>query len=127
MEENATLRKNNQMLAEAHSREAAQSEKLKVELLALAQAQDDLRRQVEEQQQSAMTSSHNLHCELDRVRDLISHLSQDRVKVGQNGLTAQCCRGTRQEIGFIVYLSFCVTPWMSSIESRSTSHYSRFT
>lgn len=88
-EENAALRKNYQTLAEAHGKEVVQSEELKAELLALARAQDDLRRQVEEQQQSAVTSSRDLHCELDRVRELINRLSQDRVKVGQNGsLTA---------------------------------------
>lgn len=88
-EENAALRKNYQALAEAHGKELAQSEELRAELLALAGAQDDLRRQVEEQQQSVVTSSRDLHCELDRVRDLIGRLSQDRVKVGRStGLTA---------------------------------------
>ncbi|XP_075891631.1 coiled-coil domain-containing protein 78 [Nelusetta ayraudi] len=79
-EENAALRENYQALAEAHGKELAQSEELRAELLALAGAQDDLRRQVEEQQQSVVTSSRDLHCELDRVRDLIGRLSQDRVK-----------------------------------------------
>lgn len=90
MEENAALKKNYQTLAEAHSKELARGEELRAELLALTGAQDDLRRQVEEQQQSAVTNSRDLHCELDRVRDLISGLSQDRVKVGQSaGLTAE--------------------------------------
>lgn len=88
-EENAALRKNYQTLAEAHSKELAQSEELRAELLALARAQDHLRRQVEEQQQSVVSSSRDLHCELDRVRHLISHMSQDRVKVGRrSGVTA---------------------------------------
>lgn len=77
------LRKNYQTLAQAHDRELAQSEQLSAELLALARAQDDLRRQVEEQQQSVTTAAQGLHCELDRVRALISRMSQNRVKVGR--------------------------------------------
>lgn len=82
-EENAALRKNYQTLAQAHDKELAQSEQLSAELLALARAQDDLRRQVEEQQQSVTTTTQGLHCELDRVRALISRMSQNRVKVGR--------------------------------------------
>lgn len=122
-EENAALKKNCQTLAEAHGKELAQNEELKAELLALARAQDDLRRQVEEQQQSAMTSSRNLHSELDRVRDLISRLSQDRVKVGRNGShTAWCHRSTRQDRRFIVLFFFRSTSWKSLVETWSMSH-----
>lgn len=95
MEENAALRKKYQTLAEGHSKEVAQSEELRAELLALAGAQDHLRRQVEEQQQSAVTNSRDLHCELDRVRELISGLSQDRVKVGR-------------KLGYYIFFSFTV-------------------
>lgn len=82
-EENAALRKSNQTLAQAHDKELALSEQLSAELLALARAQDNLRRQVEEQQQSVTTTTQGLHCELDRVRALISRMSQNRVKVGR--------------------------------------------
>lgn len=109
-EEHEALRKNYQTLAEAHSKELAQSEELKAELLSLARAQDDLCRQVEEQQQSARTSSRDLHCELDRVRDLISRLSQNTVKVGRNrSLTA--------------LLSSCSpSSWKSLVETWSMLH-----
>ncbi|XP_069547376.1 coiled-coil domain-containing protein 78 [Brachyistius frenatus] len=79
-EEYATLRKSYQVLAEAHDKELAQSEELSAELLALAQAQDALHRQLEEQQQSVRTTTQGLHGELDRVQALISRLSHDRVK-----------------------------------------------
>ncbi|XP_076007829.1 coiled-coil domain-containing protein 78 [Genypterus blacodes] len=79
-EEHAALRKNYQTLAEAHDRERAQGEELSAELLALAQAQDALRRQLEEQQQSARASTQGLHGELDRVRALISRMSHSRVR-----------------------------------------------
>lgn len=80
-EEYATLKKNYQTLAEAHDNELAQSEELSAELLALAQAQDTLRRQLQEQQQSVKTTTQGLHGELDRVRALISSMSHNRVKV----------------------------------------------
>ncbi|KAF3853473.1 hypothetical protein F7725_014161, partial [Dissostichus mawsoni] len=67
-------------LADAHDKEQNQGEKLSAELLALAQAQDALRLQLEEQQQSVETSTRGLHCELDRVRALISSMSHNRVK-----------------------------------------------
>ncbi|XP_029312599.1 coiled-coil domain-containing protein 78 [Cottoperca gobio] len=80
-EENATLKKSYLTLAEARNEELAQSEELRAELLALAQAQDVLRRQLEEQQQSVKTTTQGLHGELDRVRALISRMSHNRVKL----------------------------------------------
>ncbi|XP_040922912.1 coiled-coil domain-containing protein 78 [Toxotes jaculatrix] len=79
-EEYATLKKSYLALAEAHDKELAQSEELSAELLALAQAQDALRRQLEEQQQSVKTTTQGLHGELDRVKALISRMSHNRVK-----------------------------------------------
>ncbi|XP_078136183.1 coiled-coil domain-containing protein 78 [Sander vitreus] len=80
-EEYATLKKNYLALAKAHDEELAQSEELSAELLALAQAQDALRRQLQEQQQSVKTTTQGLHGELDRVRALISRMSRNRVKL----------------------------------------------
>lgn len=80
-EEYATVKKNYQTLAEARAKEVAQSEELSAELLALAKAQDALRRQLEEQQQTVKTTTQGLHGELDRVRALISRMSHNRVKV----------------------------------------------
>ncbi|XP_030255337.1 coiled-coil domain-containing protein 78 isoform X3 [Sparus aurata] len=80
-EENATLKKNYQALAKAHDKELAQSEELSAELLALAQAQDALRGQLAEQQQSVRSTTQGLQGELDRVRALISCMSCDRVKL----------------------------------------------
>lgn len=80
-EEYAMLKKKHLALAEAHNKEVAQSEELSAELLALAQAQDTLRRQLQEQQQSVKTTTQDLHLELDRVRALISRMSHNRVKV----------------------------------------------
>lgn len=82
-EEYAALKKNYLVLAKAHDKELAQSEELSTELLALAQAQDALRRQLEEQQQSVETTTQGLHGELDRVRALINRMSYNRVKVRQ--------------------------------------------
>ncbi|XP_070783806.1 LOW QUALITY PROTEIN: coiled-coil domain-containing protein 78 [Enoplosus armatus] len=80
-EEYATLKKSYRALAEAHDKELDQSEELSAELLALAQAQDALRRQLEEQQQSVKTTTQGLHGELYRVRALISRMSRNRVKL----------------------------------------------
>lgn len=82
-EEYATLKKSYRALAEAHDKELAQSGELSAELLALAQAQDALRRQLEEQQQNVKITTQGLHSELDRVRDLISSMSHNRVKVSR--------------------------------------------
>ncbi|KAM9837969.1 coiled-coil domain-containing protein 78 [Aulostomus maculatus] len=79
-EENATLKKNYLALAEAHDKEVGQSEELTAELLALARAQDALRRQLEEQHQRVQSNTRDLHGELDRVQTLISHMSHSRVK-----------------------------------------------
>lgn len=87
-EEYTTLKKNYRALAKARDEELVQSEELSAELLALAQAQDALRRQVEEQQQSVKTTTQGLHSELDRVRALISRMSHNRVKVRQVFFTA---------------------------------------
>lgn len=84
-EEYATLKRNYRALVEAHDKELAQSEELSAELLALAQSQDTLRRQLEEQQQSVKNSTQGLHRELDRVQALISRMSHNRVKVRQFG------------------------------------------
>lgn len=80
-EEYATLKNKHLALAEAHNKEVAQSEELSAELLALAQAQDALRRQLQEQQQSVKTTTKGLYGELDRVRALINRMSHNRVKV----------------------------------------------
>ncbi|XP_041670777.1 coiled-coil domain-containing protein 78 isoform X2 [Cheilinus undulatus] len=80
-EEYVTLKNNYLALSEAHNKELAQSEELSAELLALARAQDALRRQLEEQQQSVETTTQGLHGELDRVRALISRMSHTRVKL----------------------------------------------
>ncbi|XP_034564170.1 coiled-coil domain-containing protein 78 [Notolabrus celidotus] len=80
-EEHATLKKNYLTLTEALDKELAQSAELSTELLALAQAQDALRRQVEEQQQSVNTTTQGLHGELDRVRALISRMSHNKVEL----------------------------------------------
>lgn len=82
-EEYATLKKNYQILAEVHDKEIAKSGALTAELMALAQAQDALRRQLEEQHQCVKTSTEGLHGELDRVRALITRISHDTVKVRQ--------------------------------------------
>ncbi|XP_045925682.1 coiled-coil domain-containing protein 78 [Micropterus dolomieu] len=80
-EEYATLKKNYRALAEAHDKELDQSEELSAELLALARAQEALRRQLQEQQQSVKTATHGLHGELYRVQALISRMSHNRVKL----------------------------------------------
>lgn len=80
-EEYATLKKKHLALAEAHNKEVSQSEELSAELLALAQAQDTLSRQLQEQQQRVKTTTQDLHGELDRVRALISRMSHNSVKV----------------------------------------------
>ncbi|XP_062299188.1 coiled-coil domain-containing protein 78 [Scomber scombrus] len=80
-EEYATLKKNYLGLVKAHDKELAQSEELSAELLALAQAQDALRRQLGEQQQSVKDTTQGLHRELDRVQALISRMSHNRVKL----------------------------------------------
>ncbi|XP_038592476.1 coiled-coil domain-containing protein 78 [Micropterus salmoides] len=83
-EEYATLKKNYRALAEAHDKELDQSEELSAELLALARAQEALRRQLQEQQQSVNTATHGLHGELYRVQALISRMSHNRVKLHGN-------------------------------------------
>ncbi|KAM6963458.1 coiled-coil domain-containing protein 78 [Tautogolabrus adspersus] len=80
-EVHAALKKNYLALSEAHHKELAQSEELSAELLALARAQDALRRQLEEQEQSVKTTTQGLHGELDRVRALINRMSHNRVKL----------------------------------------------
>lgn len=82
-EEYTALKNSYLALADAHDKEQNQGENLSAELLALAQAQDALRLQLEEQQQSVETSTRGLHCELDRVKALISSMSHNRVKVRQ--------------------------------------------
>ncbi|XP_044034483.1 coiled-coil domain-containing protein 78 isoform X2 [Siniperca chuatsi] len=71
-EDYATLKKKYQALAQAHDKELDQSEEL---------AQDALRRQLEEQQQSVKSTTQGLHGELYRVRALISRMSCNRVKL----------------------------------------------
>ncbi|XP_074476483.1 coiled-coil domain-containing protein 78 isoform X1 [Sebastes fasciatus] len=80
-EEYATLRKSYVTLANARDEELAQTEELSAELLALAKAQDALRSELEEQQQSVKSTTQGLHGELDRVRALISRMSLNRVKL----------------------------------------------
>ena len=82
-EENDALKRNYLVLAEARDKEQSRSAELSAELLALAQSQDALRRQLEEQQQSVRTTTQGFHGELDRVRALISRMPCDRVKVKQ--------------------------------------------
>ncbi|XP_020780015.2 coiled-coil domain-containing protein 78 [Boleophthalmus pectinirostris] len=74
------LKEDYQSLSQAHHRELAHNQELSTELLALAQAQDALRRQLQEQQQTVQTTTKDLHIELDRVLALVSRMSQDRVK-----------------------------------------------
>uniref|UniRef100_A0A3P8PGX3 DUF4472 domain-containing protein n=1 Tax=Astatotilapia calliptera TaxID=8154 RepID=A0A3P8PGX3_ASTCA len=83
-EEYATLKKNYQILAEVHDKELAKSGALTAELLVLAQAQDALRRQLEEQHQCVKTSTEGLHGELDRVRALITRMSHDTLLENQD-------------------------------------------
>ncbi|KAM9336628.1 LOW QUALITY PROTEIN: coiled-coil domain-containing protein 78 [Symphorus nematophorus] len=80
-EDYAILKKNYLSLADVHDKELAQREELSAELLALAQAQDALQRQLEEQQQTVRTTTQGLHGELDRVRALINRMSHDKVKL----------------------------------------------
>lgn len=94
-EEHATLKKSYLVLAEAHNKELNQSEELSAELLALAQAQDALRRQLEEQQQDVRTTTQGLNGELDRVKALISRMSCNRVKVRQ---TVNVCVNSLQRL-----------------------------
>ncbi|XP_075314365.1 coiled-coil domain-containing protein 78 [Odontesthes bonariensis] len=79
-EKYTTLKKNFCLLAEAHDKKLAQSDELSAELLALARAQDALRRQLEEQQQSVNATTQGLHGELDRMSALISRMALNRVK-----------------------------------------------
>lgn len=91
-EENATLTLRYQALAQA------QREELSSELLSLAQTQDFLRKQLEEQQQTVKTTTRNLRGDLDRVRALISRMSDDRVKVRRRGcLSSLRSRGNKYE------------------------------
>ncbi|XP_072311927.1 coiled-coil domain-containing protein 78 [Eucyclogobius newberryi] len=78
------LKDSYQSLAVAHHKELAHNQELSAELLALAQAQDALRRQLEEQQQTVQTTTEDLHSELDRVRTLVSRMSRDRVTLVGN-------------------------------------------
>lgn len=80
-EEYASLKKKHLALAEAHNKQVAQGEELSAELLALARAQDALRRQLHEQQQNVKTTTQGLYGELDRVQALIGRMSHDRVQV----------------------------------------------
>lgn len=80
-EDHATLKESFLALAQAHDKELAQGEELSAELLALAQAQDALRRQLAEQERSVQTTAQGLHGELARVRALISRMSCNRVQV----------------------------------------------
>ncbi|XP_035469182.2 coiled-coil domain-containing protein 78 [Scophthalmus maximus] len=79
-EDHATLKESFLALAQAHDKELAQGEELSAELLALAQAQDALRRQLAEQERSVQTTAQGLHGELARVRALISSMSCNRVQ-----------------------------------------------
>ncbi|CAN9508579.1 unnamed protein product [Ophioblennius macclurei] len=79
-EEHATLKKNYLLLAEAQNRERLHNQELSAELLALARAQDSLRSQLEEQQQSVTSTTQGLHGELDRVRALIGRMERQRVQ-----------------------------------------------
>uniref|UniRef100_A0A672FNU6 Coiled-coil domain containing 78 n=1 Tax=Salarias fasciatus TaxID=181472 RepID=A0A672FNU6_SALFA len=97
-EEYATLKRDYLLLAETRSRERVQNQELSAELLALARAQDSLRRRLEEQQQSAQSSSRGLHGELDRVRALIGRMAQDGVKVRPEHRGAGRLRGNQDEL-----------------------------
>ncbi|XP_008312439.1 coiled-coil domain-containing protein 78 [Cynoglossus semilaevis] len=79
-EEFTSLKNSYLVLMDAHKKELANSENLSKELLTLAQAQDALRRQLEEQQQSVNTTTQGLHGELERVKALISNMSCNRVQ-----------------------------------------------
>ncbi|KAM4624503.1 coiled-coil domain-containing protein 78 [Polymixia lowei] len=79
-EEYVSLKRNYLTLTRAHDREVTQSQELSSELLDLAQTQDALRRQLEEQQQCVTASTQDLHGELDRVRALVSRTAHNRVR-----------------------------------------------
>ncbi|XP_046888641.1 coiled-coil domain-containing protein 78 [Hypomesus transpacificus] len=82
-EEYVTLKRNHLALTEAQEREVAQNEELSAELLEMAQAQDALRRKLEELQRDR-ASTQGLYGEggqeQDRVRALVSRMSHNRIR-----------------------------------------------
>lgn len=82
-EEYVTLKINFLALTEAHEREVVQNDELSAELLDLAQAQDALHRQLEEQRVRASTRDlpEESAQEVERVCALVSRMSHNRVTV----------------------------------------------
>lgn len=79
-DEYITLKSNYLALSEAHEKEVCRNEELSAELLGLAKAQDSLLRQHENQARSRALYGETAH-ELERVRALVSRMSQRRVRV----------------------------------------------
>ena len=87
-EEYVTLKRNHRGRTEAQEREVAQNEELSAELLEMAQAQDALRRKLEELQRDR-ASTQGLYGEggqeQDRVRALVSRMTHTGIRVrGKN-------------------------------------------
>ncbi|KAG9349900.1 hypothetical protein JZ751_026253 [Albula glossodonta] len=78
-DEYITLKSNYLALREAHEKEASRNEELSAELLGLAKAQDSLLRQQENQARSRALYGETTQ-ELERVRALVSRMSQHRVR-----------------------------------------------
>ncbi|KAJ8364166.1 hypothetical protein SKAU_G00129970 [Synaphobranchus kaupii] len=78
-DEYITLKSNHLALSEAHEMEVCRNEELSAELLGLAKAQDSLLRQQENQARSQALYGETAH-ELERVRALVSRMSQHRVR-----------------------------------------------
>lgn len=75
-----TLRSNYLALTEEHVREVSRNQELSEELLELAQAQDTLLKRCEGRAQQR-TPGREAAPELERVRELVSRMSQHRLKV----------------------------------------------
>ncbi|XP_036406853.1 coiled-coil domain-containing protein 78 [Megalops cyprinoides] len=78
-DEYITLKSNYLALSEVHEKEVARNEELSAELLGLAKSQDALLRQQENQARSRALYGEAAH-ELERVRALVSRMSQRRVR-----------------------------------------------
>ncbi|XP_061088907.1 coiled-coil domain-containing protein 78 isoform X2 [Conger conger] len=87
-DEYITLKSNHLVLSEAHEKEVCRNEELSAELLGLAKAQDSLLRQQETQARSQALYGETAH-ELDRVRALVSRMSQHRVRTEELAASEQ--------------------------------------
>ncbi|XP_035256782.1 coiled-coil domain-containing protein 78 isoform X2 [Anguilla rostrata] len=79
VDEYITLKSNYLVLSESHEKEVCRNEELSAELLSLANAQDSLLRQQENQARSQAVYGETAH-ELERVRALVSRMSQHRAR-----------------------------------------------